>query len=311
MVDIKQEPDVVEVSQNLEDPKITNRPKVLKFKSKLNDLGISPVNQVYGFFDPTSAFQNAIGFKGMIQFYHMPTGRKINFKALITNFSDNFTSKWQEESVYGRMDPIPVFENTTRKISIEFDVPASGKEEAAVNLAKIDRLIQCLYPTYEKIREFNVLSTAPLFRVKFANLISKVNNGNSSAKKGGLISYIGGFNFSPDFEPGVIISGTKIYPKLIKVSLELSILHEHLPGFINNDKDVKFGSGKHNFPYGSGGTGDVVNADATGLGAVSVGALAGGATGPLGAAAAAAAVNTRRAPKKKLDSVLNPAGANT
>lgn len=32
MVDIKQEPDVVEVSQNLEDPKITNRPKVLKFK---------------------------------------------------------------------------------------------------------------------------------------------------------------------------------------------------------------------------------------------------------------------------------------
>lgn len=204
------------------------------------------------FVDASDGYASSLKGKGMIKFYHLPTKRNISFKAFITNFSDNYTSKWNEESVYGRMDPIPVFENTVRRIDLGFDVVAASVSEATSNLAKIDSFVQCLYPSYERVEEFYVLTTAPVWRIKFANLISRSNSGSSSAKSSGLVSYIGGFNFSPDFEPGVIISGDKIYPKVTKIELSLGILHEHVPGFVDTAGSTKFASGRHVFPYGEG-----------------------------------------------------------
>ena len=212
--------------------------------------------------DPTTGYQNALNNLGSIQLYHIPTNETIVFKAFITNFSDNYTSNWNEEMVYGRMDPIPTFESTVRNIDLDFDVPAFGVEEAIANTDKIDRFIQRLYPVYESIvisketsasrkkTTTNVLSTAPVWRIKFANLISKTNSGNDSAKKSGLVSYIQNFNFAPDFEQGVIMNGDQIYPKSFSVTLSLTILHEHTPGFSKSDK--KFGSKPHLFPYGVG-----------------------------------------------------------
>jgi len=208
--------------------------------------------------DPTSGYQNVLNNLGSIQLYHIPTNETIVFKAFITNFSDNYTSNWNEEIVYGRMDPIPTFESTIRKIDLDFDVPAFGVEEAIANTDKIDRFIQRLYPVYKSMKigkskdatTTNILSTAPVWRIKFANLISKTNSGNDSAKKSGLVSYIQNFNFAPDFEQGVIMNGDQIYPKSFSVTLSLTILHEHLPGFTDSQK--KFGSGKHLFPYGVG-----------------------------------------------------------
>ena len=211
--------------------------------------------------DPTTGYQNALNNLGSIQLYHIPTNETIVFKAFITNFSDNYTSNWNEEMVYGRMDPIPTFESTVRNIDLDFDVPAFGVEEAIANTDKIDRFIQRLYPVYEGIviaegtstrkpTRTNVLSTAPVWRIKFANLISKTNSGNDSAKKSGLVSYIQNFNFAPDFEQGVIMNGDQIYPKSFSITLSLTILHEHTPGFSKSDN--KFGSKPHLFPYGVG-----------------------------------------------------------
>jgi len=221
------------------------------------------INVTPGPADPTTGYQNALNNLGSIQLYHIPTNETIVFKAFITNFSDNYTSNWNEEMVYGRMDPIPTFESTVRNIDLDFDVPAFGVEEAIANTDKIDRFIQRLYPVYEsvviaKAKEkptrkkitTNVLSTAPVWRIKFANLISKTNSGNDSAKKSGLVSYIQNFNFAPDFEQGVIMNGDQIYPKSFSVTLSLTILHEHTPGFSKSDK--KFGSKPHLFPYGVG-----------------------------------------------------------
>ena len=226
--------------------------------------GISRTIQVSAYNDASSAYEKKLKGKGAVKFYHLPTGRVIGFKAFITKFSDNFTSKWNEESVYGRMDPIPVFENTVRRIELGFDVIAGSLAEAKLNLANIDKFVQCLYPTYEKVNGFNVLSTAPVWRVKFANLISRTNSGISSVKRSGLMSYISGFNFEPDLEPGVIMDDDKIYPKLIRMNLSLGILHEHTPGFVAAGKKAKFASGKHVFPYGAGSR-SLVTKDKTGI----------------------------------------------
>jgi len=207
------------------------------------------------FVDPSnSIISRKGGDKFLIRFFHLPTmtnsQEEIKFKAFLTDFSDNYESTWNEESVYGRMDPIPIFENTKRTATLAFDIPSSSEEEAVQNLDKMDRFIQRLYPSYERVNDMNVLSTAPLWRIKFANLLSnsKTNTGIGSAKENGLVCYIKSFSFTPDNDPGYILSTENLFPKVIKVSLSLTILHDHTPGFIQGT----FGGPgmNHHFPYG-------------------------------------------------------------
>ena len=75
--------------------------------------------------------------RGMvIDFYHVPTGYSVAFKGMVNSFSDQYSSEWNTETVYGRMDPIAMFQGTARTISIEWDVVAASAKEAKLNMAK-------------------------------------------------------------------------------------------------------------------------------------------------------------------------------
>ncbi len=87
--------------------------------------------------------------RGMVlDFFHVPSGISVAFKGMINNFSDQYTSEWNTETVYGRMDPIPAFQGTARTISIEWDVVAGSVEESKLNMAKCETLMAMLYPTH-------------------------------------------------------------------------------------------------------------------------------------------------------------------
>ena len=83
-----------------------------------------------------------------IEFCHIPTGRTVEFKAFLTNYSEQYASAWNSETTLGRMDPIETFKGTRRTISLGWAVPSAGKVEAKANQKKISQLIQMLYPTY-------------------------------------------------------------------------------------------------------------------------------------------------------------------
>ena len=51
---------------------------------------------------------------------HVPSGQIVEFKAFITGLSDNYSSKWNAQDVYGRMDPIATFQGTRRNINVFF-----------------------------------------------------------------------------------------------------------------------------------------------------------------------------------------------
>jgi hypothetical protein len=236
--------------------------KVVKKKRTLSGIDVTP--RPSRFVDGSVSYENGLNNLGTIQFYHIPTGKEMYFKAFIENFNDSYTSAWQETQVYGRMDPIPTFENTTRTITLDFTVPSSYVADAMSNMNIIDTFIQCLYPVYEDAGDAggakHVLSTAPVWRVKFGNLISKSNSGSTSVKKDGLVTYIKDFNFQPNLDEGFMFFEDQMYPKSFSVNLSLTILHEHIPGFVK-ENTPKFASGKHNFPYGVGDPDDVTSAD--------------------------------------------------
>ena len=178
-----------------------------------------------------------------LEFFHLPSAYFVAFKAYLENFTDDYSSDWKEEQVYGRMDPIATFQRTTRKINCGFKVVASTVQEAEANMRRISLLLQMLYPSYEtgesksmftfqKNDAVSTIKGSPLFKVKFLNWISNSNTpGASSAEEGGLLGYIKGFSFKPNLDGGTFQVGTDLYPKYVDLNFTLGVIHEHSLGW--------------------------------------------------------------------------------
>jgi hypothetical protein len=198
---------------------------------------------------------------------HVPTGRMVVFPAFLDLFSDNFSSQWNAEDVYGRMDPIATFVNTRRSLSVAWWVPADSFEHAEENLAKANQLISFLYPLYagKPNSGATVINQGPLMRVSFGNLIRNAKTGR------GLLGYMNGFTFDPALEygmfnrRGVMVTDPRLagqnpqwneyYPKTFRLNFEFNVLHEHDLGYrkssrgkyIYNDPAAQINN--RTFPY--------------------------------------------------------------
>tara|TARA_R100000388_G_scaffold94685_1_gene82761 strand:- start:1112 stop:2041 length:930 start_codon:yes stop_codon:yes gene_type:complete len=195
---------------------------------------------------------------------HVPTGEGVKFPAFLDLFSDSFSSQWNAEDVYGRMDPIATFMNTRRAISVAWHVPADSFEHAEINVAKVNKLMSFLYPLYDASGNggATVINQGPLVRVSFGNLIK-------SSSGTGLLGYVNGFTFDPALEFGmfsrrkVLRDGTRdpqvneYYPKTFRLNFELVVLHEHELGYKKQGSKYVYngsarGVNKQTFPYRSG-----------------------------------------------------------
>ena len=215
-----------------------------------------------------------------VSFQHVPSGQSIFLKAFITAFNESYSSDWAEEQVYGRADPIYLFKNTKRSITMAIKLPAASEGEAYENLTKISALTQFLYPTYETVQNANTISQSPMIRIKMMNILSK-----DSGKRGGYYDGPGGqpmvqfdaYKSNPNSDGGVLgvissfvvnhnLEGTDgvfhklrttdegidtnvILPKLIDINLTFNPIHETPLGWEVGDKFTKFKS--PGFPYGT------------------------------------------------------------
>ena len=79
---------------------------------------------------------------------NVPTAPELSFPAVVTDFSDSYQSNWNSEEVYGRMDPIAIFKNTQRSLSLGFKIIPESIDAAHLLQSKLNTLIQLLYPSY-------------------------------------------------------------------------------------------------------------------------------------------------------------------
>ena len=195
-----------------------------------------------------------VGIKSMIN------GDYIHFLAYITDMAQSFDVKWNEEEVYGRNDPIAIFQGTKRSISIAFSVPAGNMNEATNNMHKIDALVAFMYPSYKSIvkpgSQYHLigyhLAQPPLVKIKMANLINK-NNGTGNNVPidfeddvdGGLMGYIGSLSINPVMEAGTYDINMNdfsaqadyegyIAPSLWEISFDFNVLHQSMIGWDEN-----------------------------------------------------------------------------
>ena len=169
-----------------------------------------------------------------LYFTHVPTGKNVSFPGWVTSFSDNYNSTWNEESVYGRMDPLATFQNTQRSISVSFDVVAPGLGDALQNTAMVDHLLSFLYPSYNELgqSDSNTLKAAPLMKLRWANLIAK---GGTPGKE--LVGYMNGLSYTPDFDAGFFLDGHTMIPQLLRLSFEFKVIHTNLMGWTTSTSE--------------------------------------------------------------------------
>ena len=90
--------------------------------------------------------------RGMtVSFHHVPSKQNVYFKAFISAFTETYSSDWSEEMVYGRADPILLFKNTSRRVSITLLIPGASESEAFENLESVGKLARFLYPVYTDV----------------------------------------------------------------------------------------------------------------------------------------------------------------
>jgi len=182
----------------------------------------------------------------VIDFFHVPTGNSVKFKAFLTQFDDVYSSEWNSENAYGRMDPIQSFQRTGRKISIGFDVVAGSFHEAQDNLGRITGLIQMLYPSYDGGAGATSIQAAPYFKLNFMNLASNtMSDGTSGAESSGLLGTVDGLTYSPNIDVGFYHNLGALYPKVVNISCTFTVLHQNQLGWIQDNPR----SGFDDFPY--------------------------------------------------------------
>ena len=209
-----------------------------------------------------------------LEFYALHLDQSVTFDAFLSTFNQSFNSTWNEETVYGRNDPIATFQGTTRKINVAWNIPAGTLSDAKANLKRCSALIQMVYPSYTTnivkessqidpnagfvIEQANLnnqgnaltLSKSPLLRLKYANLISNSSLEGGSAKEGGLLGWISSVSWTPALDMGTFVEKRgKIFPKVIDLSIDFNVIHEHELGNKSGSKEMinKNASGK--FPF--------------------------------------------------------------
>jgi hypothetical protein len=227
---------------------------------KNNKISVGPNEIETSFVDGSDAYANLN--KLFVSFHHVPTQRSVFFKAFITAFNETYSSEWSSESVYGRADPIYMFKQTQRKITLAIKIPASSTGEAYENLGKVQSLVQFLYPNYTEVQNAASVSQSPLIRLKIMNLIKNTNDEFSpgayktaaaarrAAKEAdelstyslnqtwgssdGLLGVIENLtvNHNLEGEDGAFVVGTSaLLPKFLDINLSFAPIHEHPLGW--------------------------------------------------------------------------------
>ncbi|MCX8008819.1 MAG: hypothetical protein N3A54_03910 [Patescibacteria group bacterium] len=133
----------------------------------------------------------------------LATGKDWVFPAFVTDFSDSYRSSWKNTDIYGRIDPVYTYQNTVRTISLGLTLVAFDMEQAFLNWVQVNEMTQSLYPLYKTVAGQKIISSPPIFGLKFQNLLREVATGEI------LQDFIygvftGGIVISPDMKNGFL-----------------------------------------------------------------------------------------------------------
>jgi hypothetical protein len=199
------------------------------------------------FYPDSSKFYNSDDL--LFQIQSITYNVMFNFLPYDLKITETLTPEWGQENVIGRMDSIATFKRMTRTMNATFKARARQGDLQSTEPQKphlplddllhtIDHIKKTLYPRYNSQQ---ILTSPPLFRIKYANLILA----GEDTDEAGVLCYINSFSANPVMETNkvsyrLLSSNTGsaggptanlavgAYPNIFDVSIGFTILNENL-----------------------------------------------------------------------------------
>ena len=105
--------------------------------------------------------------------HDLRTNEVFSFHAFLENVSDSFSPNFTTSTGYGRMDPVKIYENTTRSINVDFWLISTSPEDHDYMWYYINRLVSCIYPQWSKPELANIENTKQI-DLKFGNPFTQI-----------------------------------------------------------------------------------------------------------------------------------------
>lgn len=117
-------------------------------------------------------------------FHDLRTNEIIAFHAFLDSLNDSYKPNWESVGGYGRIDQVKIYKDTTRSLSLTFNLVATSPEDFDVMWMKFNKLITMLYPQWspgtimkgESDKFFTqpfsqTISASPLIRLRVGDVI--------------------------------------------------------------------------------------------------------------------------------------------
>lgn len=113
------------------------------------------------------------------------TNEFVAFHAFLTTLADDYSANYESTDGIGRMDPVKIFKNTTRRVSVGFVLAALDGEDFQGMWEKINKLTTLVYPQYTKGKKIEIdgnfsfekpftqtIAASPMVRLRVGNLFT-------------------------------------------------------------------------------------------------------------------------------------------
>jgi hypothetical protein len=205
--------------------------------------------------------------------------KKLALPGTLIAFEDRFKPSFHKEQVYGRMDPIVSYQNTSRTMTFSWEIDFSTGD-SEWSYAALNDLAKMMYPVYQDACKNRLgtgtLVAAPLLKFSLrsgtggAVKLLRAQQGTSGQTINGLLGVVDSFdyvrmdakkgNFTMMRTPGAGL-GNNILPAMLTINFGITVLHEGSKvGWVwegktekNNVETLVFGQGS-GYPYGIGST---------------------------------------------------------
>ena len=160
-------------------------------------------------------------------------GTSVLFDCADITIEQKFNPSWNNTPSYGKMDGIPAYSNTTRKIDFNFTAMGTQRMSAKQMNQNIDTLTKMQYPRYKPIGTSaqRTFAGAPFFIVKYY----VEGKAGKSSRFPEFHGYIESLTIAPGHKSKQIPvsdgTGTVLYESKFVVIFSLVVMHETLPGW--------------------------------------------------------------------------------
>jgi len=116
-------------------------------------------------------------------FHDLRTNEIISFHAFLDNITDDYTANYESSEGFGRVDPIKIYKNTSRRLGVSFRVVATSQMDFDDMWIKLNKLTTLVYPQYTAGRMITngsdytirqpfsqLISASPMIRLRLGDL---------------------------------------------------------------------------------------------------------------------------------------------